>query len=84
MQEEGRNNGGDAGIFRFHVIPINDTHKHIMSRNCECQPHVVIDEENAFICISHHSWDGREALEELSVCCSGITFDYEGWITIEY
>ena len=65
----------------LHTIPINDIELHSPHSTCICKPHVEI--VNGTLCITHYSFDGREALE--SLYCKGklnklITY---GWAVIE-
>jgi hypothetical protein len=56
----------------WHVLPQNDTNPHIdycidmpglpPICNCECNPTVICEENDAFI-IVHNSFDGREGVE---------------------
>lgn len=43
----------------IHTVPIQDTHNHLASKECWCQPEV----EEEFKLIVHHSADGREQFE---------------------
>ncbi len=45
----------------YHVLPINDTKKHIESYLCSCKPEIKIEGENMLII--HNSFDGREGVE---------------------
>lgn len=47
----------------IHIIPQNDTHEHIEDSTCKCGPDLFT--ENGEMIFTHHSWDGREIIEEL-------------------
>ena len=54
------------GLFQdgqdIHVIPICDRQEHRISPNCPCSPDPEVIGAN--IKYLHHSWDGREYIEQ--------------------
>lgn len=48
----------------YHVTPIGDLKEHEEKSTCPCEPRVEI--ENGHMIIIHNSYDGREAVEELT------------------
>jgi len=47
------------------IIPLNDLKPHEESTTCECMPQVIF--ENGEMIVIHHSFDGREEIEEGSL-----------------
>lgn len=46
-----------------HVIPIGDIKAHVTSINCKCSPASEV-QDNGITVIIHHSYDGREWVEQ--------------------
>lgn len=47
----------------YHIIPLDDDHIHMLTRDCECSPQgKAVDDMSTLII--HNSFDGREAYEE--------------------
>ncbi len=47
----------------YHIQPINDTHEHVDSSVCACEPRVQLIDGNMLVI--HNSFDGRELLEQI-------------------
>lgn len=48
----------------YHVIPLNDLKEHTEDSTCECQPELImVENEMLFV---HNAWDNRELIEELN------------------
>jgi hypothetical protein len=55
---------GWAVIIEKHVVPLDDAREHITDVACWCHPSQDSGDEHLYV---HHSADGREAREHLSV-----------------
>lgn len=53
----------DDEDYTYHVVPLDDEHEHMLSRQCECVPRAKAVDDMSII-IVHNSFDGREAYEE--------------------
>ena len=51
----------------YHVYPVNDIKEHCVEEGCQCacNPDLKIIEDTGDMMYVHHSWDGREVIEEL-------------------
>lgn len=52
----------NSDIFN-HVIPLDDIKEHIESIDCHCDP-ASEKQDNGIIVVIHHSYDGREWVEQ--------------------
>ena len=48
----------------YHVLPIDDLKEHSESSTCDCKPTLKMENNNMIFI--HHSYDGREFIEQLT------------------